>query len=86
MADPVTLRLDDETRKKVTRIARRKRIAFSQAMRLAAREWAAREDRELTPYEKVAHLIGTVRGSDPTRSQDMGHKMAKLLKARRGRR
>jgi hypothetical protein len=86
MASMVTMRLDPETRTRVKRLARRKRIPFSHAMRIALREWAAREERELTPYEKVSHLIGIARGNDPTRSQDIGRKMAKLLKRRRGRR
>lgn len=85
MASPVTLRLDDETRKRVTRLARRKRIPFSKAMRIALKEWADREETRATPYELVKDLIGSVRSGDPKLSENMGRKFTELLRRRRSR-
>lgn len=83
MRSAVTTRLDDDTRRRVTHLARRKRIAFSKAVRMALREWADREERQTTPYELIKHLIGSVRSGDPKLSEDMGRKFGELLRRRR---
>ena len=86
VASPITLRLDDEIRRRVTSIARRKRCSTSAALREAITTWVAREESALTPYELVKDLIGCVKGGDPTRSENMGRKFTELLKARQAKR
>lgn len=84
MASPITLRLDPELRRQVARIARRRRTTTSTVLREAIAAWVAREDQALTPYERAADLIGSVRGGDPNLSENTGRKLTALLKARRG--
>jgi metal-responsive CopG/Arc/MetJ family transcriptional regulator len=83
VASPITLRLDPELRRRVDRIARRKKTSTSQVIREAITTWVEREDSAVTPYESIKDLIGSVRGGDPHRSADMGKKFTELLRARR---
>jgi hypothetical protein len=76
------LRLDPELRRRVTRIAKRKRTTTSEVLREAITTWVEREDNAPTPYESVKDLIGSVHGGDPGRST---RKLSDVLKARRGR-
>jgi len=83
MASPITLRLDPELRRRVTRIAKRKRTTTSSVLREAISNWVELEDSVVTPYESIKDLIGNVKGGDPHRSTDMGKKFTELLRARR---
>jgi predicted DNA-binding protein len=83
VASPITLRLDPELRRRVTRIAKRKRTTTSEVLREAITTWVEREDSAVTPYESIKDLIGSVKGGDPHRSTDMGKKFTELLRARR---
>ena len=80
MASPITLRLDPELRRRVDRIARRKRTTTSSVLREAISTWLQREDSSESLYDRVADLIGSVRGGDPGRST---RKLSEVLKARR---
>jgi Arc/MetJ-type ribon-helix-helix transcriptional regulator len=80
---PITLRLDPEIRRRVERIARRKRASTSEVLREAITTWVEREDGAITPYESIKDLIGSVRGGDPRLSEDTGRKFTELLRARR---
>ena len=80
MASPISLRLDPELRRRVDRIARRKKASTSQVLREAITTWVEREDSAVTPYESIKDLIGSVRGGDPKRST---RKLSEVLKARR---
>ena len=80
MASPITLRLDPELRRRVTRIAKRKRTTTSNVLREAIKTWVQREDSSETLYDQVADLIGSVHGGDPGRST---RKLSEVLKARR---
>jgi hypothetical protein len=82
MASPITVRLDPETRRRVTRIARRKKLSTSEVVRQALQAWADREEPVVYPYELMKDLIGIVHGGDPHRSQDIGRKFTKALKER----
>jgi hypothetical protein len=82
MASPLTLRLDDETRLRVARIARRKGLSTSEFIRRAIAASVGREEPVVTPYEALKDLIGIVRSGDPKLSQHMGRKFSKLLKDR----
>ncbi len=83
MASPITLRLDPEIRRRVTRIAKRKRTTTSNVLREAIATWVEREDSAVTPYESIKDLIGSVKGGDPRLSEDTGRKFTELLRARR---
>lgn len=83
---PVTLRLGQETRLKVARIARQRRVSSSEVIREAIEALVERTETAASPYESIADLIGVADGGDPKRSEGMGRRFAEHLKARRGRR
>src|SRR6267378_4435754 len=72
MASPLTLRLDEMTRQRIARIARRKRLSTSEVIRRAIEAWADRQEPIGSPYEALADLIGVVRGGNPKRSEQTG--------------
>jgi len=83
MASPLTVRLDEKTRQRITRIARRRGVSRSEFVRQAIEAWAERQEPAGSLYEAMADLIGVVNGGDPTRSSDIGKKFAKHLRNRR---
>jgi hypothetical protein len=83
MASPLTLRLDEPTRQRIARIARRKGLSTSEFVRLAITAWTEQQEDVAKPYTAIGDLIGIVRGGDPKRSEDAGRKFAKFLKKRR---
>jgi Arc/MetJ-type ribon-helix-helix transcriptional regulator len=83
MASPITLRLDPEMRRRVTRIARRKRTTTSEVLRQAIATWVEREEGTGSVHDSIKDLIGNVRGADPTLSTDTGRRFTELLRARR---
>jgi Arc/MetJ-type ribon-helix-helix transcriptional regulator len=85
MEAPVTLRLDRETRRKIARIAERRRISKSEVVRQALNSWPEFRDTEKSPYELIADLVGSVNGGDPKRSENAGKKVKEILKERRRR-
>jgi hypothetical protein len=84
MASPLTLRLDEKTRKRISRIARRKQLSTSEVVRQAIEAWADQHEPVASPYEAIKDLIGVVRGGNPKRSSQTGRAFTKLLKKRRG--
>ena len=85
MASPLTLRLDEKTRKRIARIARRKQLSTSDAVREAIEAWVNRHEPVSSPYEVVKDLLGVVRGGNAKGSEQTGRRFAKLLKGRKGR-
>jgi Arc/MetJ-type ribon-helix-helix transcriptional regulator len=85
MASPITLRLDEKTRQRIARLARRKRLSTSEAIRQAIAAWADRQEPVTSPYEAMKDLIGVVRGGNPKRSEQTGRRFAALLMRRRRR-
>jgi ribbon-helix-helix CopG family protein len=85
MASPLTLRLDPKTRQRLARIARRKGLSTSEAIRHAIAAWTDLQEPVTSPYQAVADLIGIVHGGNPGRSTQTGRAFAKLLKSRRAR-
>jgi Arc/MetJ-type ribon-helix-helix transcriptional regulator len=83
MASPLTLRLDEKTRQRIARIARRKKVSTSEVVRQAIEAWADREEPVAAPFEVIRDLIGVVNGGDPKRSERTGRRFAALLKRRR---
>ncbi len=86
MASPVTLRLDPDLRRRVARIAKRKRCTTSAALREAIETWVEQEESRPTPYELMKDLIGVARGGDPKLSENTGRKFTELLLARQAKR
>lgn len=84
MASPLTLRLDEKTRQRIARIARRKQLSTSEVIRQAIEAWTAHHEPVASPYELVSDLLGVVRGTNPKRSTNTGRRFTKLLKSRRG--
>ena len=84
-ASPLTLRLDEKTRKRIARIAQRKRLTTSEVVRQAIEAWAERQEPITSPYEAMKDLIGVVHGGNPRGSVQTGRRFAKLLKQRRRR-
>lgn len=82
MASPVTLRLDEETRQRIARIARRRGVSASQIVREAIRNCVEREE-AASPYDALADLVGTVRGGDRHRSEATGRRFQQILRSRR---
>ena len=80
MPSPITLRLDAETRRRVSRIAQRRRTTTSGVLREAIAAWVEKEESAVSPYELVKDLIGNSRGGDPGRST---RRLTDVLKARR---
>ena len=85
MPSPLTLRLDEKTRRRIARIAKSKGVSTSEAVRQAIDAWADRQEIVASPYEAMKDLIGVVHGGDPMRSSRTGERFRKLLKARRDR-
>lgn len=85
MASPLTLRLDEKTRQRIVRIARRKQLSTSEVVRQAIEAWADRQEPVTSPYEVMADLLGVVHGGNPRRSVQTGRQFADLLKKRRNR-
>lgn len=85
MASPLTLRLDEQIRKRVARIARRKGVSTSEVIREAIETWVERQETNESPHEKIADLIGVVRGGRPDRSTQTGRQFTELLRNRKRR-
>jgi predicted DNA-binding protein len=85
MASPLTLRLDEKTRQRIARIARRKQLSTSDVIRQAIEAWVDRQEPVTSPYEVMIDLLGVVRGGNPRRSEQTGRAFAELLKKRRNR-
>jgi len=85
VSNPLTLRLDERTRRRIERLARGKRVSTSDVIRDAIERWIEREAPASAPYQDVADLLGVVRGKNPKRSTRTGRAFTKLLKRRRKR-
>jgi hypothetical protein len=85
MPSPLTLRLEKKTRQRIARIASRRQISISEAIRQAIEAWVERQEPIAAPYEAMADLIGVVNGGNPQRSTETGRGLREMLK-RRGKR
>jgi len=86
MASPLTLRLDQKTRKRIARIASRQQVSTSEVVRRAIEAWTDLQEPVTSPYQAISDLIGVVRGGNPKRSTQTGRGFRKLLQSRRSRR
>lgn len=78
----MTIRIDDRTRARVARAARRSGRTASEAIRKLIDTWLDKEDADGTPFERVADLIGSVEGPEDL-SEGGGRRVADRLKARK---
>jgi len=83
MPAPLTLRLDEETRRRVARIARQRKTSTSAVLREVIKTWVQREESAPSAYELLKPYIGVVRGGDPTLSSNTGRRFTEMLEARR---
>ncbi len=81
----VSLRLDENTRLRVERIAQRRKVAASHIIREAIERWVEREEEDLSPYDSIKDLIGAARGGDIALSHNTGKRFTEVLKARQRR-
>lgn len=77
----MSVRLDDPTERALERIARRQGQSKSEVARKAIEDLIARE--ELTPYDLVSDLIGSVSGGPEDLSEQTGRKFQELLQRRK---
>jgi hypothetical protein len=86
---PTSVRLLPEEERALRRIARRRKTTVSAVIRDAVSELVEEEKNQkpYRPYQRVAHLIGSVHGLDPDLSQRTGERFSQMLreKARRRR-
>lgn len=83
MASLFSLRLDKQTRRRLTQLARRRGVPTSQVARELIHDSLQRHERTGSLYDRIAHLIGVVHGGDPNRSKDTGRKFSEMLRRRR---
>lgn len=87
MGSPMALRLDDQTKRRIARLAARRGTTRSALVREAIAALVEKEERQaaVRPHDLVKDLLGSVRGGDPDRSTDVGKKVRRMLKSRRSR-
>ena len=83
----VTVRLDEETRKLLHRLAQARRLSRSEVVRRSIRLFADHEPatRESNPYDAIHDLIGRVKGGPPDLSERTGERFREQLSERRDR-
>jgi Arc/MetJ-type ribon-helix-helix transcriptional regulator len=74
---PTSVRLDPETERVLEELARSKSVSKSEVLRQAI-ELLASQVRK-APYDRVADLIGSVRGGPPDLSEETGKRFRQLL-------
>jgi len=88
MNSAMALRLDEQTRRRIARLAARRGTTRSALVREAITALVEKEERQaaLRPHDIVKDVVGSVHGGDPDRSTDVGRKVRRMLKGRRSRR
>ena len=83
----LSVRLDEETRKVLERLVRRRRLSRSEVVRQGIHMLAEREPDafEGNPYDSVRHLIGAVRGGPRELSERTGDRFRKAVTDKRNR-
>jgi Arc/MetJ-type ribon-helix-helix transcriptional regulator len=77
---PTSVRLDPETERALAQLARSRSVSKSEVVRQAI-ELLASQERQ-APFDRVADLIGSVRGGPPDLSEDTGTRFRQLLEKR----
>ncbi len=86
MAAPMSIRLDDETRRTIARLARARRRSQSEVVREAIDALLERAPAARRPWDSWREVVGIARSSSGTLSEHTGRKFAELLAARKRRR
>jgi predicted DNA-binding protein len=81
-SDRITLRLDNDMKRRVASIARRRKTTTSEVLRQAVAAWVEREETSVSVYEQIKDLIGRAHGGDPHASENIGRKYSEYLQAR----
>jgi hypothetical protein len=81
----VSVRLDEETRRLLNRIARTRRLSKSEVVRRGIQLVAQHDPstQEADPYASIVHLIGRVHGGPPDLSEHTGARFRKMLAERK---
>lgn len=77
----ISVRLDDETRRLLTRLARSHRVPQSEIVRRAIRALAKSDPatEEIDVYGRIKHLVGSVRSGRSDLSQQTGEHFRQML-------
>lgn len=86
MAGMISIRLDDKTRRTISRIARAKGRSQSEIVREAIQAFVRDDASEVRPYDQWKDVIGIIKGGPPDLSERTGEKFTRLLLERRKRR
>ena len=86
MAGMISVRLDDETRRTISRIARAKGRSQSEIVREAIQAFVRNDASAVRPYDQWKDVIGIIKDGPRDLSQRTGEKFTKLLLGRRKRR
>jgi hypothetical protein len=81
----MAVRLDEQTRERLARAARRRNTTTSSVVREAVEAWLERDGEAARPAALLSDLIGCVHGGDPERSAGGGERVARELASRRKR-
>jgi hypothetical protein len=81
----LSVRLDEETRRLLTRLARARRLSRSELVRRGIHLLAQNDPntQEANPYQLLRHLIGRVHGGPPDLSERTGARFRKILTERK---
>jgi Arc/MetJ-type ribon-helix-helix transcriptional regulator len=81
----LSVRLDEETRRLIDRLARARRLSRSELVRRGIRLLAEHDPhtQEANPYASIRHLVGRVRGGPPDLSEQTGARFRKILADRK---
>lgn len=75
---PTSIRLDPETESALEEMARARSVSKSEIVRQAILLMASREPATL-PFDRVADLIGSIKGGPPDLSEQTGRRFREIL-------
>ena len=76
---PFSIRLDEDLRKRIGRLARERGIRPSQLVRKAIEDYMARESSEPAPFELAGDLLGSVRSGHGGLSAIKGRELREIV-------
>jgi Arc/MetJ-type ribon-helix-helix transcriptional regulator len=84
----ITVRLDPDTRRKLDKLTRARRVSRSEVVRRAIQEMAKENPATegSNAYDRIKHLAGSVRGLPPNLSERTGDKFYKIVMEKHRRR
>jgi hypothetical protein len=84
----LSVRLDDDTRRLLKRLARSHRVSHSEIVRRAIRQMAKEDPatEEFNLYERIKHLVGKVHSGRSDLSENTGEKFRQIVMEKHRRR